>query len=76
VLGRRTIALEASAWGTFTIGASIPLALFMGLCIPLPEGAHGRATIIGVAGLFLAVIVGNRWRPRPSARGFTSAAGS
>ena len=33
-------ALEESAWGTFTLGMSIPLALFMGLHVSLPEGAH------------------------------------
>ena len=52
-------ALEASAWGTFTIGVSIPLALFMGLYMyRFRKGHMAEATIIGVAGLFLAVIVG------------------
>ena len=52
-------ALEESAWGTFTIGASIPLALFMGLYLyRVRKGRIGEATVIGVVGLFLAVIVG------------------
>ena len=51
-------ALEESAWGTFTLGMSIPLALFMGLHVSLPEGRIGEATIIGVIGLLLAVILG------------------
>ena len=52
-------ALEESAWGTFTIGASIPLALFMGLYMyRFRKGRIAEATVIGVAGLFLAVILG------------------
>ena len=52
-------ALEESAWGTFTIGASIPLALFMGLYMyRVRKGRIGEATVIGVIGLFLAVIIG------------------
>jgi carbon starvation protein len=52
-------ALEESAWGTFTIGASIPLALFMGLYMyRFRKGRIAEATVIGVAGLFLAVIFG------------------
>jgi carbon starvation protein len=52
-------ALQESAWGTFTIGASIPLALFMGLYMyRFRKGRMAEATAIGVAGLFLAVILG------------------
>jgi carbon starvation protein len=52
-------ALQESAWGTFTIGASIPLALFMGLYMyRFRKGRLAEATAIGVAGLFLAVILG------------------
>jgi carbon starvation protein len=52
-------ALEESAWGTFTIGVSIPLALFMGLYLyRLRMGRIAEATTIGVIGLFLAVILG------------------
>src|SRR5918994_4815739 len=52
-------ALQESAWGTFTIGASIPLALMMGLYMyRFRKGRIAEATAIGVAGLFLAVILG------------------
>jgi carbon starvation protein len=52
-------ALQESAWGTFTIGISIPLALFMGLYMyRFRKGRIAEATIIGVIGLFLAVIFG------------------
>ncbi len=52
-------ALQESAWGTFTIGSSIPLALFMGLYMyRFRKGRIAEATVIGVIGLFLAVILG------------------
>ena len=52
-------ALQESAWGTFTIGVSIPLALFMGLYMyRFRKGRIVEATVIGVIGLFLAVILG------------------
>ena len=52
-------ALEHSAWGTFTIGMSIPLALFVGWYMyRLRPGQITEATIIGVAGLLLCVILG------------------
>ena len=52
-------ALQESAWGTFTIGASIPLALFMGLYMyRFRKGRIAEATVIGVIGLILAVVLG------------------
>ena len=52
-------ALEHSAWGTFTIGMSIPLALFIGVYMQrLRPGRTAEATIIGVALLILAVVLG------------------
>ncbi len=52
-------ALEHSAWGTFTIGMSIPLALFVGWYMyGLRPGRVGEATVIGVAGLLLCVVLG------------------
>ena len=52
-------ALHESAWGTFTIGISIPLALFMGLYMyRFRKGRITEATIIGVVGLLLAVVLG------------------
>lgn len=52
-------ALEHSAWGTFTIGMSIPLALFVGWYMyRLRPGRIAEATLIGVAGLLLCVVLG------------------
>jgi carbon starvation protein len=52
-------ALEHSAWGTFTIGMSIPLALFVGWYMyRLRPGHVGEATVLGVAGLLVCVILG------------------
>jgi carbon starvation protein len=52
-------ALQHSAWGTFTIGTSIPLALFVGFYMyRLRPGHIPEATIIGVIGLLAAVILG------------------
>jgi carbon starvation protein len=52
-------ALSESAWGTFTIGATIPLAMFMGLYMYRFRTGHIReATIIGVIGLLCAVAFG------------------
>jgi carbon starvation protein len=52
-------ALQESAWGTFTIGVSIPLALFMGFYMyRFRRGRIAEATIIGVVGMVLAVVLG------------------
>src|SRR3954453_10174399 len=52
-------ALQQSAWGTFTIAASIPLALFVGLYMyRLRPGQITEATIIGVTGMLVAVLFG------------------
>jgi len=52
-------ALERSPWGSFTIAATIPLALFMGLYMyRIRPGAYVSGTVIGVIGLVLAVVVG------------------
>ena len=53
--------LAESAWGTFTIGMTIPIALFMGLYIHrIRKGKIEEATIIGVILLFVAVAAG-KW---------------
>jgi carbon starvation protein len=52
-------ALQESAWGTFTIGMSIPLAIAMGLYMyRFRKGRITEATVIGVFGLVLAVVLG------------------
>jgi carbon starvation protein len=62
-LGRVVVgALAESAWGVFTIGVSIPLALLMGLWIYKVRGGSARgireASAVGVAVLLLAVVFG------------------
>jgi len=52
-------ALAESSWGTFTIAATIPIAIFMGLWMfKFRKGKTVEATIIGVILLSLAVIYG------------------
>ena len=52
-------ALSESAWGTFTIGSTIPLALFMGFYMyRFRKGRIAEATVIGVIGLLCAVAFG------------------
>src|SRR5262249_24993023 len=56
------MALAESAWGVFTVGTSIPIALVMGLYIHNVCGGSARgireATIAGVALLFVALVLG------------------
>ena len=64
-LGRVVVgALAESAWGVFTIGASIPIALAMGLYIYKFRGGSVRgvreATIVGVTALLLCVVFGKQ----------------
>lgn len=52
-------ALAESSWGVFTIAATIPIAIFMGLWMfRFRKGKSVEATIMGVILLALAVIVG------------------
>ena len=52
-------ALAESPWGTFTVGFTIPLALFMGLYMyKFRKGRITEASIIGVIGLLFAVWLG------------------
>lgn len=52
-------ALSESAWGTFTIALTIPIALMMGLyTYRIRIGKIGEATLFGVLALFAAVIGG------------------
>ena len=54
-------ALAESPWGTFTIAATIPLALVMGLALRhWVPGRIGLVSAFGVAGLLLAV-AGGQW---------------
>src|SRR5512132_801416 len=65
-------ALAESPWGTFTVGFTIPLALFMGLYMyRFRKGKIAEATIIGVIGLFGAVLLGGRISESSLASSFT-----
>jgi carbon starvation protein len=53
-------ALTHSPWGTFTIFCTIPIALFMGFYLyRLRPGKVGETSVIGVALLILAVVLGH-----------------
>lgn len=53
-------ALFKSPWGTFTIAATIPIALFMGIYLQkLRPGRVGEVSVIGIALLIAAVIGGS-----------------
>jgi carbon starvation protein len=65
-------ALAESPWGTFTVGFTIPLALFMGLYMyRFRKGRIKEATIIGIVGLLLAVYLGGRIADSSWAQTFT-----
>ncbi|MBA2340917.1 MAG: carbon starvation protein A [Pyrinomonadaceae bacterium] len=65
-------ALAESAWGTFTVGFTIPLALLMGLYMyRIRPGRIKEASAIGVVGLFIAVILGGRIAESSWAETFT-----
>ncbi|NTV52506.1 MAG: carbon starvation protein A [Candidatus Firestonebacteria bacterium] len=56
-------ALTASPWGTFTLAATIPIALFMGVYLKiLRPGKVGEVTLLGVV-LLLAAIIGGHGVP-------------
>jgi carbon starvation protein len=51
--------LAESAWGTFTIGATIPLAMFMGFYMfRWRKGKITEATIIGIVAMVACVVFG------------------
>ena len=65
-------ALRESAWGTFTIAMTIPIALFVGLWMyKIRPGKIAEASVIGVVGVFAAVILGNTVAHSSLARIFT-----
>jgi carbon starvation protein len=60
-------ALHDSAWGTFTIAMSIPLALFMGVYLyKVRVGRVWEATAIGVVGMLAAVVLGEKVAASPT----------
>ncbi len=65
-------ALAESSWGTFTIAATIPIALFMGVWMFIfRKGKTTEATVMGVILLTLAVIYGRYIPNSPIASWFT-----
>ena len=73
-------ALAESPWGTFTVAATIPIAVFMGLYTRyLRPGRVGEVSIIGVVLLILAIIGGGHiaadpfWGPAFTLSGTTLA---
>jgi carbon starvation protein len=59
-------ALAESAWGTFTIGVTIPLAIFMGFYMfRWRKGQIKEATIIGVTIMMAGVILGKPFASSP-----------
>src|SRR5213596_275177 len=65
-------ALAESPWGTFTVGFTIPLALFMGLYMyRFRKGKIAEATAIGVVALLFAVWLGGRVAESSLASSFT-----
>ena len=52
-------ALTHSPWGTFTVAATIPIALFMGVYLRyIRPGKIGEVSIIGFVGLMAAIVFG------------------
>jgi carbon starvation protein len=52
-------ALFQSPWGTFTVGVTIPIALFIGIYLKwLRPGRIAEATVIGVILIILGVVLG------------------
>jgi carbon starvation protein len=75
-------ALAESPWGTFTVAATIPIAIFMGLYTRyLRPGRVGEVSAIGVVMLILAIIGGGQiaadpfWGPAFTLSGTTLALG-
>ncbi len=52
-------ALAESPWGMFTVAATVPLALFMGIYTRwIRPGRIGEVSILGLIGLFAAIVYG------------------
>ncbi len=52
-------ALTHSPWGTYTVAFTIPLAIFMGICIRyLRPGRIGEVSVIGLVMLVFAIVSG------------------
>ncbi|MEO6292923.1 MAG: carbon starvation CstA family protein [Burkholderiaceae bacterium] len=59
-------ALADSPWGTFTVGATIPLALFMGIYTRyIRPGKIGEVSVIGLVMLIVSIVVGGQVAANP-----------
>ncbi|WP_374587066.1 carbon starvation CstA family protein [Ideonella dechloratans] len=60
-------ALAGSPWGTFTVGATIPVALFMGIYVRyIRPGRIGEVSVIGFVLLMLAIVGGQAVHDSPT----------
>src|SRR4051795_2498767 len=60
-------ALAESPWGTFTVAATIPIAIFMGLYMRyVRPGAIGEVSVIGFVLLMLAIVFGRNVAESPT----------
>ncbi|WP_321797460.1 carbon starvation CstA family protein [Caballeronia sp. J97] len=60
-------ALTNSPWGTFTVAATIPIALFMGVYTRyIRPGRIGEVSIIGFIGLMAAIVYGGQIAASPT----------
>jgi carbon starvation protein len=60
-------ALAESPWGTFTVAATIPIAIFMGLYVRyIRPGAIGEVSAIGFVLLMLAIVFGQSIAESPT----------
>ena len=60
-------ALAGSPWGLFTVAATLPIALLMGVYLRwIRPGRIGEATAIGVALLMIALVTGGRIAADPA----------
>ncbi|HEX8192691.1 MAG TPA: carbon starvation CstA family protein [Allosphingosinicella sp.] len=58
-------ALADSPWGTFTVFATMPLAIFMGVYGRLRPGRIGEVSLIGFVGLIAAILLGEQVASSP-----------
>ncbi|AYH44151.1 carbon starvation CstA family protein [Azoarcus sp. DN11] len=60
-------ALAESPWGTFTVAATIPIAIFMGLYTRyIRPGRIGEVSVIGFIGLMAAIVGGGQIAASPT----------
>ncbi|WP_093299521.1 carbon starvation CstA family protein [Sphingomonas sp. NFR04] len=60
-------ALAHSPWGTFTVAATVPLAVVMGVYMRfLRPGRVGEASLIGLVGLLAAIVYGQQVAASPA----------